>query len=94
MRALLMGSAVSLLIFTSDPAHADDRDGYMGHLHWRCEEGDHQACRLVHLHRECEDGDRGACETQHLYRECDEGNPVACERIRFQSLLQPWVKPW
>ncbi len=58
MQAILMGSVLSLLAVASVPAKAEEH----GELHWKCERGDHEACRLLHLHRECADGDRRACE--------------------------------
>jgi hypothetical protein len=58
MQAILMGSALFLLAIASTPANAQDGR----ELHWNCERGDHNACRILRLHRECEEGNHHACE--------------------------------
>jgi hypothetical protein len=65
MHAVIIGSALSMLILASSPANADGRDEYMKHLNWQCEHGDHEACHMLRLHRDCEEGDRHACERLH-----------------------------
>jgi len=85
MRTVLMGAALAMLVLTCGAANAEDWNDNIRHLNWKCEQGDHQACRQMHLQRECEHGERGACETLHLSRACDDGDRRACDRIRDQS---------
>lgn len=82
LRPLLFVAAVALLPLTAAPALAFEDGESMRRLHWRCDHGDRDACRLAHLRRECLNGDRRACEVSHLRWECEMGDRHACRRIR------------